>query len=269
MKIYFKILLILLSFFLSIECYSGIEIVQTRYQEGDGKKDNANVLMQNNILVFNDLSNKASTIINLDKGIMTIVDHNQKAFIEATPEEFGKAAELYSQKVKSEMEKHLDSLPPEQQEVVKEMMKSNGMDLSDNKTKITISVKEVDDQKMIAGFNTKKYEIYKDEKLDEELWVSNQFGFDKEIDVKKMSKIFYRFKKVSKNFGQYQLVNEDLYIKIFEEGGFPLKTVEYGFGDAKYIEIVQTIIERNISSSELEIPKNYKQNTLDSLFKYN
>lgn len=269
-KNFFNLLILtIFAFVFSNFSYAGIVMDQVRYELSNAsKKDKGLILMQSNKMLFKDLTNNISTLFDLNKDEMVIIDHNKKIYTVAKPEDFAKAAEDVAKKMQAEIEKHLENLPPEQRESVKKMMEKNGnFPMVQATNSSVISISNTGKAEKIAGYSSKKYEVFRDGNLDEEIWVSNEIGFQKEIDISKMSRLMKEFKKISKKFGGGDVTNEEAYIEIFEKGGFPMKTVDHSFGNAVYVEEVEKVTGRDISDSELEVPSDYKQKTLDSIIK--
>ena len=253
--------------FFTSNVYAGLVMDQVRYEEGKAKKEKGVILMQDNKMIFNDLSNNVSSVFDLNKNQMVIIDHNNETYTVATPEDFIKAAEELTKGMKEEMEKHMQNLPPDQRKKFEELIEKNPDSFpSKNPKPVTLKVTNTGEIADIAGYSSSKYQVFRDSKLDEELWVSKSIGYEQEIDMSKMAKLMREFKKISHQFGG-TVINEDEYIAIFENGGFPLKTKNHSFGNKIYIEEVNKITSREIEKSELEIPKKYKEKPLDTVFK--
>ena len=259
-----------LSFFyilFSVSTTAGLVMDQVRYELEGEKKDKGIILMQDNKMMFNDLSNNISSIFDLDKDQMTIIDHNKKTYTVATPDDFVRAAEKVTKNLKIEMDKHLKNIPPDQRKKLKELIDKNQESFpAQNPNPVTLTVSSTGETEEIAGFNSSKYKVFRNAQLSEELWVSKEIGYHKEIDITKMARLMREFKKISHQFGG-QVINDDAYIEIFENGGFPLKTINYSFGNNVYVEEVENISTREIEESELKTPKGYKERSLDEVFK--
>lgn len=267
-----KIFLISFQIFLALILFagyshSGIVMEQVRYElKSPGKQDKGLLLIQDNKMLFKDTTNNVSTLFDFDKDQMIVLDHNSQTFTVIDPEAFVKAVEEYTKKMEKMRQKHLESLPPEQREMVEKMIKQRELESGKDKSgKIVISIKSSDESTIISGYNASKYEVFHNNKLNEELWLTNDLDIQNELELKKMSNLMTEFKKVNKRLGDDTVVNEDAFIKLFANGGFPLKTVDRSFGETVYIEEVVDIKKQDIPKENFKLPSGYKEKSVYEL----
>ncbi len=265
--ILFQIFLVLILF--TDYSYSGIVMEQMRYElKTPDKKDKGILLIQDNKMLFKDTTNNVSTLFDFDRDQMIVLDHNGQTFTVIDPKAFVKAIEDYTKEVKRMRQKHLESLPPEQREMVEKMIKKRELESGKNSTgKIVISIKNSGVSENISGYKASKYEVFHNDKLNEELWLTNDLNIQKELDLKKMSNLMTEFKKVNKRLGDDTVVNEDAFINLFANGGFPLKTVDRSFGETVYIEEVVDIRKEDIPADNFKLPSGYKEKSVNELLK--
>ena len=265
MKITFTNLLFLL--ILTSSSVSGIVMDQVRYEIKDaGKKDKGVLLIQNNKMLFKDTTNNVSTLFDFDKDQMIVLDHNKKTYTVINPKEFVKAVEEYTVKMEAYRKKHLENLPPEQRELVEKMIKEREAEAGlQRNSNVVISVKNTEQTEKIAGYTSKKYDVMYNENLNEEIWLTNDLNIQKELDINKMSSLMTEFKKVNKRLGDNSVKNEDAFIKLFKEGGFPMKTVDHSFGESVYVEEVVGVNQKDIPDAEFDLPKGYEERSVQSL----
>jgi len=265
--ILFQIFLVLILF--TDYSYSGIVMEQMRYElKTPDKKDKGILLIQDNKMLFKDTTNNVSTLFDFDRDQMIVLDHNGQTFTVIDPKAFVKAIEDYTKEVKRMRQKHLESLPPEQREMVEKMIKKRELESGKNGTgKIVISIKNSGVSENISGYKASKYEVFHNDKLNEELWLTNDLNIQKELDLKKMSNLMTEFKKVNKRLGSDTVVNEDAFINLFANGGFPLKTVDRSFGETVYIEEVVDIRKEDIPEDNFKLPSGYKEKSVNELLK--
>ena len=265
--ILFQIFLVLILF--TDYSYSGIVMEQMRYElKTPDKKDKGILLIQDNKMLFKDTTNNVSTLFDFDRDQMIVLDHNGQTFTVIDPKAFVKAIEDYTKEVKRMRQKHLESLPPEQREMVEKMIKKRELETGKNGTgKIVISIKNTGVSENISGYKASKYEVFHNDKLNEELWLTNDLNIQKELDLKKMSNLMTEFKKVNKRLGDDTVVNEDAFINLFANGGFPLKTVDRSFGETVYIEEVVDIRKEDIPADNFKLPSGYKEKSVNELLK--
>jgi hypothetical protein len=265
--ILFQIFLVLILF--TGFSYSGIVMEQMRYElKTPGKKDKGLLLIQDNKMLFKDTTNNVSTLFDFDRDQMIVLDHNGQTFTVIDPKAFVKAIEDYTKEIERMRQKHLESLPPEQREMVEKMMQKRELESGKNGTgKIVISIKNSGVSENISGYKASKYEVFHNDKLNEELWLTNDLDIQKELDLKKMSNLMTEFKKVNKRLGDDNVVNEEAFINLFANGGFPLKTVDRSFGETVYIEEVVDIKKEDIPADNFKLPSGYKEKSVNELLK--
>ncbi len=261
----FQILLALILF--AGYSHSGIVMEQVRYElKSPGKKDKGLLLIQDNKMLFKDTTNNVSTLFDFNKDQMIVLDHNSQTFTVIDPKAFVKAVEEYTKKKEEMRQKHLESLPPEQREMVEKMIKQRELESGkDSSGKIVISIKSTDESTIISGYNASKYEVFYNDKLNEELWLTNDLDIQNELELKKMSNLMTEFKRINKRLGDNTVVNKDAFIKLFANGGFPLKTVDHSFGETVYIEEVVDIKKQDIPKDDFKLPSGYKEKSVKEL----
>ena len=243
---------------------AGIVMNQVRYQKGDKTMQKGNILIQNNRLRFNDLDSNVSSIIDFNNENMIIIDHNKKTYISTTLDEYIKGVEEMTSRMEKEMEDHLDSLPPEQQKPVKELMKKNKLQ-TEKKKKSTLSVKQTSEVSNIAGLDSSKFQILIDGQLNEEIWVSSSEKFKNELDFGEFASTMKKLKTISQMYSTHKLANTDLLNDIYGKG-YPLKTADYSVNKPVYIEEVTDINSMDIKEDSFKPDPDYTEKTLDSLF---
>lgn len=266
--------LILFHIFLGLILYadysfSGIVMEQMRYELNTPDiKDKGLLMIQDNKMLFKDTSNNVSTLFDFDRNKMIVLDHNGQTYTVIEPQAFVKAVEDYTKEIERMRKKHLESLPPEQREMVEKMMKERELEAGKNETgRIVISIKNSEVSENISGYKASKYEVFHNDKLNEELWLTNDLNIQNELDLKKMANLMTEFKKVNKRLGNDTVVNEEAFINLFANGGFPLKTVDRSFGETVYIEEVVEIKKQDIPKENFKLPSGYKEKSVDELLK--
>ena len=108
--------------------------------------------------------------------------------------------------------------------------------------------------------------IYRNEKLNEEICLSNDLDYKDDVDIKKLSSFMNEFKKIGKSIGNDIVVdNEQLFLDLFEKNGYPLKTVDHSVEGAVFIEKIKTIDKMKINKEEFFPPKGYEFESLEKL----
>lgn len=249
------------------ESFAGIVMERVMYKKGSVAKQKGRIYISKNKIKFTDENEQTVAILDLNSGEMIQVDNAGKRYTVAKPEDYFKFIEETTVKMKAEIEKQLSKLPPEQRAQMEEMMKSRGLLPSDRVKQRKLVLKKTDVFEKIAGYNSRKYEVYEDGRLIEEIWVSKDVGFDKEVDMKKLANYMMEIKKIGERagFGYSGLDDQEKEFQEIYESGFPMRSVDYSPSGDTYIEEVTRIQNTSIPDQEFEIPSGYKKVTLEEL----
>lgn len=261
--IYLALLIITLVFFPE-NSISGVIMEQVRYQKGTSEKQTGNILIEDNKLRFNDLDSNYSSIIDIDNDKVVLMDHNARTYVSTSMKEYLSTVRKKTREMEQDMEKHLSSLPPDQQKTVKELMKKNKLN-SEKPPRSKLNVKKTNDINKIAGEDAVKYQVYIDGSLREEIWITEREELRNEIDFVKISEMMKKFKLMSNSHAAENLVELEQYTQLFKKG-FPIKTVDYTFGETVFIEEVTDIRTEDIPEEKFQPRSGYTEKTLESLF---
>jgi hypothetical protein len=223
--------------------HAGLIMEQVDYQQGDSNKQSVTIYLQNNKSkqIQNGGPFPPTVIMDLNSGDIMYVNHEKKLYIFLNREEY---------------------------------IKYMGSVMSENKTDTDVSrkvtLKKTDESASIAGYNSKKYEIYENGKLQSEYWVSNDPVFYQEIDLDKMSKLMSDLKGMSQNVGGSASISDDEY-KIFKEineGGYTMKAVYHSpDSDKVFVEEIVSVKKQDIPQSEFQPPAGYEKITYQDILK--
>lgn len=254
----------LLVFTFPADAESGIVMEQIRYQKGKSDKQPGTILIEDNKLRFNDLEANYSSVLDIENERIYILDHNSRTYVSTDMDRYFSTIQKKIKEMEKQAENHLSSLPPEQQETVKKMMKKNKIE-SGKKDKSMIQVKKTGDASIVAGEETVKYEVYKDGRLTEEMWITEREDLRQEMDFEKLSETLKKFKSLSNGASADLRLHTDQYTEVFKNG-FPVKTVDYSFGNAVFVEEVTSIKQQELKD-ELFLPDpQYEEKSLESIF---
>jgi len=265
------VFLFVITFFaFSLEkAFAGFIMEQVSYKKGGSEKKKGKIFISNNKIKFVEEQNgQAVAIFDLNTGEMIQIDNEGKRYIVTTPEEYFKFIQEMTDKMKTDLEKQLSKLPPDQRAKAEEMMKAQGMKLPGEGTKPKkVSLKKTDESRDIAGYKSKKYEIYEDGKLSEEMWISRDISFDEELDMKKMASYMSEIKKISEKagLGYSGLDEQERVFKEIYETGFPTRSVDYLSDGSVYIEEIVKVNKADLSDGEFQPPAGYKKITLQEM----
>ena len=263
----FVIILILL-FFGTSQVIAGLVMEQQRYEKGSSQKIKGTIYMQDNKVKFFDQEGQFSAIFNLDSGEMIQVDNRSRTYTSAQAKDYFRFFKEYAQRMKQAMQQQLTELPPDKRAQAEAMMKKQGIELpGSNPVPVEITLKKTNDTTKIAGYEAVKYEVFRNGKLDEEIWTSKDVGFEEEIDMKKMTDYMSELRQIEDSFGGTNSVTKDseqAYIEVFSSG-FPMKTTDYPVSGNSIVEEIVKVSKKQIDSSEFMAPVGYQKVTLEEM----
>jgi hypothetical protein len=256
---------------LARELFAGIIMEQVRYEKGSSQKDKAKIYISNNKVKFVQDGTDEVTILDLNTGEMTQIDTKTKRYFVAKPEEISKTTQDAMAKAKAQMEEQLSKLPPEQRAKVEEMMKSHGISQPGALEADNLTLKATGTIEDIAGYKSRKFEVYRNGKLSEEIWTSKDVVPDNEFDSKKMANYMKEMEQmVSKAnpAGEGAGSGLDRHTKVYNqvyETGFPMRSVDYSSNGGASIEEVVSVTRADVPDNEFQPPADFKKVTLQQM----
>ncbi len=244
---------------------AGLVVEQVRYKMGSNDIESSRIYISRNKLRFDENDGKLVTVFDLDKGNMLQIDSTRKVYVRATPKEYADFFKSLRERIARQMKEQLENLPPEQREQMKAMMRSQGITPPDEEAKpVKLTVKDTGVKEKVSGFATRKYAVYRDGRLDEELWITTDKMFTSEFDTSKLARYMKELQKISAGAGPAQeVVGEEEYVRLIYGNGFPLKVVDHGMFNTVHVEEVKSVVKKKLSSSLFAPPPGYKQVKLD------
>jgi hypothetical protein len=247
MQASFKVIVALVAIFafagFEKAAFPGLIMEQVGYQQGAGDKQKVTIYIQDD--KFKQVENggpfSPAVIFDLNSGDIMFVNDEKKLYIILNRDEYLK---------------YIESVIAENKDVATSSR--------------NITLKKTDETAAIAGYNSKKYEIYDNGKLQSEYWVTSDSGFSEELDMQKMSKLMNEVKRISQNVGGSASISDNEY-KIFQEiyeDGYPMKTVYHSpEGDKVFVEEIITVKKQDIPPSEFQPPAGYEKITYQDILK--
>ena len=262
------IVILVLLIFTASQVIAGFVLEQERYEKGTSKKLKGTIYMQENKVKFFDEEGQFSAIFNLETGEMMQIDNMSRTYTSAKAKDYFKFFKEYALKMKTAMQQQLAELTPDQRAQAEEMMKRQGIELpGSNSVPVKIELKKTGDISKIAGYESVKYEIYRNGKLDEEIWTSKEVGLENEIDMNKMTEYMSELRKIEESLGGASSVSkeaEQVYIEVFGSG-FPMKTIDYPVSGTSIVEEIVKVSRKQIESSEFRAPAGYRKVPLEQM----
>jgi hypothetical protein len=220
-----------------------------------------------------------SHIIDVNKGLITMVDKNRKIYGSGTPDEYCNATRSFGKEMQ---EQAMAGLSPEQRKMMEEQMKQlQQMSKSaptENMPKPVVSIKRTGSNDVIAGHKTDKYTVNVDGDKYQDIWIASDISMDDEMKKLRLDKFQLMQKRMDKCMDaskeEMGMMADPLdspeYKKLIEKG-FIMKEVYHtgGFSGPAGDETTEVIRleKKSISSSEFKIPAGYKKAPIKDLFK--
>jgi hypothetical protein len=262
------IVVCVLSIFAASQVFAGLIMEQVRYEKGSSQKLKGTIYMQDNKVKFFDEEGQFSAIFNLETGEAIQIDNTSKTYSSTQAKDYYQYYVEYALKMKNAMQQQLAELLPDKRAQAEEMMKRQGIELpGSNPIPVKITLKKTDDTDNIAGYKSVKYEVYRNGKLNEEIWTSNEVGFEAEVEMRKMSVYLCELRKIEDSLGESSSVSkesEKAYIEIFGSG-FPMRTVDYPVSGNSIIEETVKVSRKQIDTSEFRPPAGYTKVPLEDM----
>ncbi|MER3445323.1 MAG: hypothetical protein C4291_00140 [Candidatus Dadabacteria bacterium] len=256
---------------LAIGAFGGIIIEQVGYEKGSSQKNKETLYVSKNKVKSFSEDRHEMTIFDLNTGEMILTNNEKKTYVIAKPEELFQSAQDAMAKAKAQMEEQMSKLPPEQRAKIEEMMKSHGMKQSGGSKPENLTLKATGTTEDIAGYKSQKFEIYKNGKLDREIWTSKDVISSSELDPKKMADYMKEMQQMAAKLNPgKENTNPDLseetrvFNQIFETG-FPMKSVDHFSDSNAYIEEVVSVTKADISDKEFQPPAGFKKVMLQQM----
>jgi len=244
----------------------GIRMKQVRYIEGSNVKELTEIVIKNNKVMIRELEPNSNfkAVFDLNTGKLTQINMKTKEYSVATPEDYFKFIQQITQKFKEEFEKQFADYPEEQRKQIEDSLRKQGIAIPGEKPKPKhVKLEETNNTEKIADYKSKEFKIFVNDNLEESIFTSKEVGFDKEVDLEKMSNYMTEMKKLSENFEGSNVITDNeiqIYKKVYESG-FPMKTVDYSNPAVKtdrnekpprVIEVVVEVTKGGVSDEEIE-----------------
>lgn len=160
------------------------------------------------------------SVFDAGKGVMTFLKTDARVYWTGTPEAFRSATldPAADPSVKSQLE----SLPPLEREALRQKMVAMMDKMAASGPKHAYAVTATKDAGAIAGKPVKRFELTRDGRKVEDLWLAQSLGIEKEFDAAKMTAMWRAMLPPGADLPKYSVEVMELMSR-----GFVLKTVEY------------------------------------------
>lgn len=240
-------------------CFSSLSltagwVISEVSEDNYGNKSYQTTFIQNNVIRFETQSSIA--IIDLKTSIITVVFSNHKLYWQGTITDFKKSTmEVFEQKLQN----IVATAPPEQKELAKELIEQireeNNLNVDSLQSKAKINIKYSGIKENIAGFNTKKYEIYSSDSLVEYIWVTDSLKPYKDIDLESMISFTNQLKPSNINS---TVEGTDQYLDLIKNG-LAVKSTRTLRKYEQLTTTVSSVLQTNINEDFFSPPPTYRK----------
>ncbi len=207
-------------------------------------------------------------IYDLNAGMVTMINPNRQVYWSGQPQELNRQM---NQNLDARMEEALQRVPPEQREQMRAMMQrqrgggqgQRGGGMAPPEAKV--EVKATGESAKIAGYASKKYQVYVDGKLRQELWIAELPGFRKEMDLNKMMKLAHAMRAGGPGPGLGWRRAEPVQQLMVK--GMPMKIVEHGPDGPMTVLTVTKLEKKSLPASTFQPPAGYKKVAFDQMMR--
>jgi hypothetical protein len=206
-------------------------------------------------------------ILDLNGETITQVNYRERTYTSSRVQEYAQMIQGAMKGAMSEMEKAMKDMPPEQRQMMEQMMGSKMPKAGSNPGACRdprIEMRKTGQQATIAGYPALAYEVVADGKPESEFWIAKGITAWKELDPKKLERVMSELAKVAPRCGpasgRRAGVGEDQAWKLAGEG-YPVKTVDRREGTTT-VEVVKAE-SRSVPASEFQPPVNFARQTLN------
>jgi hypothetical protein len=195
--------------------------------------------------------------------LLTYINHKSKTYWTGNLSSY---KEEIKHAKKAIMDKTLEGLPPEQRENYRKLLKEQEEALAQQSKSVDVVINNTGIIEKILGFKTTKYEVIVDGELKEELWISKENDFYKDLDYDKFNKIMKEMSQASLD----DYTTDDKYTSMFRNS-FPMRKVVYKDNKqsnqylpdgGKITTEVKSAVNESIPDNVFQVPTNYKNVSL-------
>lgn len=193
-----------------------------------------------------------SVIFRKDKGLLWILNHADKTYMEMTPAQLTAMTSQMDTMMK-QMEEQMKNMPPEARAQVEEMMKNKE---PAKKVPVETTYKKIGSE-TIGAWAVDHYEGIQGATKIKEVWVAT---WDKLGITRGDMAVLESYGEFFKDFMKNTDSNDDFADskKMFDTlGGFPIKTVTFEKGSAPSTSLVQDIKKENLDPNLFNLPAGY------------
>jgi len=184
-------------------------------------------------------------IIDLDQNYMIYINHYGKKYWEGSKDSFKQEMEAFMEKSMKEM------MGQEGYEEYKKTLDETIEGLEGEMGKIEIVVDGAIEE--LAGFKGKKFKVYENGELMEEVWLCEELQLFDDMDITLLDDFF------GQQVGEQDYSQSEEYTNMLKENGFPIKEITYSYGELMEETVLKEATELDLPASTFTAPKDYRK----------
>ena len=242
-------------------------------EKGSGEGGKQQIMLQTNqmktVVLGPDGKPEAAFILDLNAETITQVNYQERSYMTAKVQEYAQMIQGAMKGAMSAMEEAMNDIPPEQRQMMEQMMRSRMPQAGSGPEACReprIEMRKTGQDATIAGYKAVSYEMLADGKAASELWIAKGITAWKELDPKKLERVMNELAKAAPRcgpaHGRQAGMGGDQAWKLAGEG-YPVKTVDRS-GSGTTVEVVKAE-SRAVPASEFQPPANFARKTISDM----
>ena len=227
-------------------------VIKEVTRDAYGEERSQTIYIQNNIMKTVD--GEEISIYNLNSNKICFINPIQKVFWEGSIDEYLKGMNDYALAM---VQDELSKLTPEQQETYKAMHSHIFQDAeqieeeTESFDSLKVEIKKLSDKEIIAKHQTQRYQLWLNDSLMYDYWVSPRINLYKEFNFEKFYKLI---EKMSGQLSETRYESSPEF-KAFLKKGYSLKTID----SENNITETLSIVRKQLSKSVFNVPEDYSK----------
>jgi hypothetical protein len=204
-------------------------------------------------------SGERGIIYDLNQGTVTMLNPSRKVYWSGRPEQLNKQMK---QALDARLEQALKNAPPGRRKQMRAMMAQRmgrGGPMGKPGPAPRVEVKATGDYQKIAGYKTRKYQVYVNGRLRQEVWIADAAGFTKELDMGKMAKLIHAMRMAGPGAGSGTGWRASPPMMELMAKGMPLMITAYGPDGAHQAMKMTKVEKKSLGKSIFQPPPGYKR----------
>jgi hypothetical protein len=250
----------------ALPAFAGVvyEVENKNMTNSSGEVTNASIAIEGKLMKMDIASanedQDGEIIFRSDRREMVIVNHKDRSYFVLDEKQLRAMADQINQAMAS-MEQALAAMPESQRAQMEKMMKDRMPGMGSKR--MPSELKKTGDSNTINGYPCVKYEVWRGDTKERELWVtdwSNVEGGSEAAQVfKEMASFMKEMLDSLPEMGEAKSLGDTTFAHLKEMNGYPVMTREYNAGGAVENEsTLKSARKATLDPADFEPPKQYK-----------